>query len=168
MQLELVTVGRGETNYPGSFTKFDKRTIFAWAYGYTLHLFSGSSDIGKCRVDWHCKEATLNVDVFEFLEGIIDKPNFISTIILDPPYNESYAKKYSIIGHRKYYQFIMYTHAEITSHLFNMLRELAPNRIILKSWQYYIPKDYHLVKGYVCYPGGYKKSTFLLIMDRDR
>jgi len=40
---------------------------------------------------------------------------------------------------------------------------LKPNRIILKSWNYYIPKGYILNKGFLCYAGGYRKSTILLI-----
>jgi len=50
--------------------------------------------------------------------------------------------------------------------LFDSLRKIAPKRIILKSWNYYIIKDYFFEKGYLCYSGGYRKSTILLIMDK--
>ena len=43
---------------------------------------------------------------------------------------------------------------------------MVPEIIILKSWNYYLPKGYNLKKVYLCYPGGYRKSTILLILKR--
>jgi len=91
-ELELIKVDNGNNTYPGSFTKKEIEIIENNIFGYCVHLFSGKSKIGNVRVDFDCPEATLNDDVFAFLE----RNNYgnVDTVILDPPYNEKFGLKY--------------------------------------------------------------------------
>ena len=68
---------------------------------------------------------------------------------------------------KKEEQFLIFANAKKTTKLFELIKEkLNPERIILKSWNYYVPEGYELKKAYLCYAGGYRKPTILLIMDR--
>jgi len=163
-KLEIINVGNGSNKYPGNFTKKESEIIQENIIGHSLHLFSGRSKIGDVRIDFSCNESTIQGDVFEFLEYNYTK---FDTIILDPPYNARFTKKYRSLDERNKNQFCIFTgNLKKNRILFDSLRKIAPKRIILKSWNYYIIKDYFFEKGYLCYSGGYRKSTILLIMDK--
>lgn len=164
LELEIINVGNGTNKYPGNFTKKENKIITNNIKGNTIHLFSGISTIGHIRVDYSCKEATHNIDVFDFLEDTIGL-NYFCSVIIDFPYNQKFANKYQKIGNTPK-QFIGFASTEKTTKLFNIItRIIKPEIIIMKSWNYYIPKGYYLKKGFLCYPGGYRKSTLLLIME---
>ena len=129
--------------------------------GRILHLFSGKSTLGNIRVDY--RFGNIKSDVFEYLE---ECSRVFKTIIIDPPYNQKFADKYQEVGNTPK-QFIIFANTEGTTRLFNLIREkINPDIIIMKSWNYYIPKGYKLKKGFLCYAGGYRKPTILLVLER--
>ena len=144
--------------------KKERKIIGHNCIGWILHLFSGKSIIGDIRVDF--KYGNMGIDVFEYLKDIdeIKKCNF-KTIIIDAPYNQRFADKYQEIG-RTPKQFIIFGNAKKTTELFDRIIEISPVIIILKSWNYYCLKGYEIKKCYICYPRGYRKSTFLIIMKK--
>jgi len=163
--LEVITVGNGSKEYPGNFTKKEIHLIKDICKDkYALHLFSGKSTIGDVRVDFTQPEATHKGDVFEFLETY-KGPHF-NIVILDPPYNSRFADKYQKLGDTPS-QFVIFANSKKTTILLNLIREtIQPDIIIMKSWNYYIPKGYTDVGSYLCYAGGYRKSTILMICRR--
>ncbi len=160
--LEVIKVGNGTSDYPGNFTNKENEIIGRYMVGNTLHLFSGRSKIGNVRIDFGREEATHGGDVFLWLPTI---ENYFRTIIIDAPYNRKFADKYKKITPTSD-QFIIFAQTKKTTDLFNHLIRMKPERIILKSWNYYIVKGYHLLKGFLCYAGGYRKPTLLLIMKK--
>ena len=162
-RLKIINVGNGSKEYPGNFTKKEIKIIKKYIIGYSLHLFSGRSLIGNIRVDFSCKEANYNWDVFKFLEKNTKSYN---TIIIDAPYNQKFADKYNKFNKIDEKQFIIFADTPKTTKLFNEIKRINPEIVILKSWNYYLLKGYKLLKGFVCYAGGYRKSTFLLIMKK--
>ena len=124
MKLVVIHVDNGSDLYPGSFAVLEQKIIKKYLKNPSLHLFSGRSTIGTVRVDFACEEATIHADVFDYLEHCTEKFN---TVILDPPYNEKFAKKYDEIaksGKRK--QFIIFADTKRTTRLFAMIRKLDP------------------------------------------
>ena len=163
MNLEIIKVGNGDKSYPGNFTKKEKHIIKEHIVidKESIHLFSGRSIIG---VDFSCKEANVNLDVFEYLSKY-DKQN-VGTVILDPPYNQRFADKYRKLGNTDK-QFIIFANSKKTTELFNLIREkLNPDIIIIKSWNYYVPNDYQDCGSYLGYAGGYRKPTILMICSK--
>lgn len=161
MNLELINVSIRHHEYYGNFTPQENKIIQFYAFGKILHLFSGKSNIGQYRVDFAF--GNIKDDVFNILPKLDE---YFDTIIIDAPYNKQAGNKYQKIGNTPE-QFIIFASIKKTSELFNHVKRLNPCRIILKSWNYYIPKGYRLLKGYVCYAGGYRKPTFLLILTRN-
>ena len=161
--IELLKVSNGTADYPGDFTPEEIKIIHRSLSGRALHLFSGCSKIGHVRVDFSCKEATLNQDVFKYLSET--KESF-DIVILDPPYNKRFADRYQKIGETPD-QFIIFANAKKTTELFNLIeKNIKPSKIIMKSWNYYVPRNFRENKCFVCYAGGYRKPTFLMICDR--
>ncbi len=161
MNLEIINVGNGTKEYPGNFTKKEIQIIRYACKGRSLHLFSGKSSIGNIRVDF--KYGNIKSDVFEYLEQC---SRDFDTVILDPPYNQKFGDKYQKIGDTPK-QFVIFANTKDTTRLWDLIREkINPEIIILKSWNYYIPKGYKLQKGYLCYAGGYRKPTILLIFKK--
>ena len=166
--IELLYTSNGGNRkklYPGDFTKREIDLISKWVKGRSLHIFSGKSNIGDVRVDYSMTEATINMDVFEYLEMAIKKKIWFKTIILDPPYNARFAKKYQALGETAK-QFIVFANARKTTVLFNLLRELAPTYIIMKSWNIYPFKEMEISEIRLCYAGGYRKPTILQLTTR--
>jgi hypothetical protein len=160
MDIEIINVSNGTKNYPGNFTKKEIAIIKQNSIGNILNLFSGKSNIGNTRVDFSCKEATHNMDVFSFL---LKNKTYFDTIIIDFPYNKTFGNKYQKIGNTPK-QFIGFASVQKTNLLFQYIIEMKPKIVIMKSWNFYILKNYKLKKGFLCYPGGYRKSTILLIL----
>jgi hypothetical protein len=163
MNLEIINVGNGTKEYPGNFTRKEIDIININTEGLVVNLFSGKSNIGYRRIDY--AYGNVKMDVFDYLESC--KPIDVKqTIILDAPYNQKFADKYQGLGNTPK-QFIIFANTKDTTRLFNLIREkVDPEIIIMKSWNYYIPLGYKLKKGYLCYAGGYRKSTILLILER--
>ena len=168
MNLKIINVGNGTKDYPGNFTKKELKIIKYNSKGRIINLFSGNSKFGICRIDFSNINATKNIDVFLWLDSLSNgfKNYFQQTVIIDAPYNQKFADKYQKIGNTKK-QFIIFANTRDTTKLFELIKEkIDPIIIIIKSWNYYIPKGYQLKEGYLCYPGGYRKSTLLLILER--
>lgn len=162
MNIEIIKVGNGSKNYPGNFTKKEITIIKKWTIGKTLNLFSGKSEIGNIRIDF--TYGNLKGNVFDILEKT--EFNNFDTVIIDAPYNQKFANKYQKIGNTQK-QFIIFASTKLTTELFKLIKtKINPLIIILKSWNYYIPKGYYLEKGYLCYPGGFRKSTILEILKK--
>lgn len=160
MKLKIINVGNGNKEYPGNFTLREIEIITRNMCRLTLHLFSGKSVLGGIRVDF--KYGNIRMDVFEYLESFVNLN--ATTVIIDAPYNQRFADKYQKLGNTAK-QFIIFANAKKTTELFKLIREkINPKIIIIKSWNYYIPKGYYLKKGYLCYAGGYRKPTILLII----
>ncbi|MFW9872427.1 MAG: hypothetical protein ACFFG0_04935 [Candidatus Thorarchaeota archaeon] len=160
MKIQIITVGNGSNDYPGNFTPKEIRIIKKECRGKILHLFCGKSNIGDIRVDFTF--GNIKKDVFEFLK---ENKEYFNTIIIDAPYNQKFADKYQKIGNTPK-QFIIFAETERTTELFKYIDRISPEIIILKSWNYFCLKRYEIDKCYLCYPGGYRKSTFLIIMKR--
>ena len=161
--MELIKVGNGSSDYPGNFTKKENNIILKNIKGRSLNIFSGNSKIGDIRIDFYNKHTTLNNDVFNYLKYC--KYKSFDTIIIDAPYNQRFADKYQKIGNTPK-QFIIFANAKKTTELFELVKKISPQIIILKSWNYYCVAGYNIKKCYVCYPGGYRKSTFLIVMEK--
>ena len=166
--VKIINVDNGNNNYPGNFANKEISIINENLIPNTLHLFSGKSDIGNIRVDFsYSNECNCTMDVFDYLNDMINiKDCNFNTIIIDAPYNQKFADKYQKLGSTPE-QFIIFANAKKTTQLFNSVIEINPKRIILKSWNYYIVKGYKLKDCYICYAGGYRKPTFLIIMDKN-
>jgi len=95
----VIGMGFNNSGYPGAFTKPVDNIIKSHISGKVLHLFSGASLIGDCRVDIEHANATQNCDVKEFIAT--DNRQW-DWVILDPPYNITRVgtklKGYGLIG----------------------------------------------------------------------
>lgn len=150
--------------YPGSFTKKETDWITKYSIGKILHLFSGSSTFGDVRVDLANPHATINTDVFTFLK---ENQTPYNTVIADPPYNFRFAEKYAKLANSDVAkQFVIFAQAQKTTEFFNALIQLKPDRIILKSWNWYVVKGYTVLYSVLCYAGGYRKPTIFLVLER--
>jgi hypothetical protein len=166
--LKIIYTSIRNQKYIGSFTNKEIEIIKNNIIDNfrTLNLFSGKSIIGIERIDYYCKEATKNIDVFKYLNDL--DYTYFTDIIIDAPYNKKFANKYKIYGNTSK-QFIIFANAKKTSELFHLISEkINPIQLIIKSYNYYIPKHYKLHKGYLCYNGGYRKPTILLILRRNK
>lgn len=166
--IKLIKVGNGTSEYPGNFTKKENQIIKKNAKGRIINLFSGNSKIGNFRIDFSNSNATNNINVFEWLKSLNSsfKIYHNQTVIVDAPYNQKFGDKYQKLGNTQK-QFIIFANAKDTTKLFDLISEkINPKTIILKSWNYYCLKKYEIKECYVCYPGGYRKSTFLIIMKK--
>lgn len=156
----LLKVSNGTDEYPGNFTSKENKIIINDCKGKVLHLFSGKSDIGDVRVDYVFGNVKQNV--FDFLKK---NKEYFDTIIIDAPYNQRFADKYQKIGNTPK-QFIIFADTRKTTEMFEYINEIDPDVIILKSWNYYCLKRYYIKDCYICYAGGYRKPTFLIVMWR--
>lgn len=161
-KLKIITIGNNKSNFVGAFVNKEIIIIKEWIKPPCLNLFSGSSLIGEERIDISHENATLNCDVFEYLDLA---PNTFNTILIDAPYNKKYEEIYNTHG-QKFTNFSIFANTPKTSLLWKLISKLSPERIILKSWNYYILRNYDFNDGYLCYPGGYRKPTILLKMTR--
>ena len=172
--MEVITVSNGSNKYPGDFTNKEIEIITKYAKGRIINLFSGSSTIGNFRIDFSHPNATENDDVFNWLEGLDGgfKIYYQQSVIIDAPYNKRFGDKYNALNqfqtlNNSLEQFIIFANSKKTTLLFDLIRnKIDPNIIILKSWNYYVLPGYTLKKGYICYAGGYRKATFLLILEK--
>ena len=158
--MKIIKVSNGSTDYVGNFTPKELRIIKYNSKGKVLNLFSGKCRFGHIRVDYSF--GNIKKDVFEFLN---ENEEYFDTIIIDAPYNKIFADKYQKLGNTPE-QFIIFANVKKTNLLWKYILELKPERIILKSWNYYCPKGYFVKSAFLCYSGGYRKPTILLILKR--
>ncbi len=165
--LIIHTVGNGSPKYPGDFTPKEIKIMSYFTKGKnSLHLFSGRSSIGNVRIDYSCDEATTKADVFNWLKA--HSNDHYDVVILDPPYNNKFGKKYRELG-KTPEQFIVFEHSRKTSELFTYISKyIQPKIIIIKSWNYFVPRGYEDIGSYCGYAGAYRKPTFLMITRRKR
>jgi len=78
--------GYNNTGYPGGFPSRVIKRIESIIESPCLHLFSGSSKIGDVRIDISHPNATLNMNVYDFIQD--DKRNW-KFVLLDPDYHIS-------------------------------------------------------------------------------
>lgn len=161
--LHKINVSNKRNNYIGGFTIEEERIISEFCIDNTLNLFSGNSEIGHWKIDYSSKKADFNCDVFEFLE--LWEPLKCNTVIIDPPYNQKYADKYQKIGNTPK-QFIIFADVKNTNRLFKLISDINPKRIIIKSWNYYVPIGYYDKGSFLCYAGGYRKPTILMLLEK--
>jgi len=161
---KLLKVGNGTEEYPGNFTKKEIKIIQKNCKGTILNLFSGKSKIGL-TIDY--TYGMIKRDVFDWLKQYsnLNFETLYDTVIIDAPYNQRFADQYQKIGNTPK-QFIIFADTERTTELFNYIDKINPEIIILKSWNYYCLKRYRIDQCYICYAGGYRKSTFLIVMKR--
>lgn len=168
MYFKIIKVGNGNNNYPGNFTKKELKIIKRNSIGRIINLFSGNSKIGHFRIDFNNRNATHNQDVFNWLESLTDgfKIFYQQTVIIDAPYNQKFANKYQKLGNTPK-QFIIFADTKNTTKLFTLIKEkINPLIIIIKSWNFYEPAGYELLKGFLCYAGGFRKPTLLEILKK--
>ena len=80
---EVLGMGMNNSDYPGAFTEPVRQIIKSVVSGDILHLYSGSSFIGKERIDCEHPNATLNIRVEDFITN--DNRDW-DWVLLDPPY----------------------------------------------------------------------------------
>ena len=119
-EIEAIGMGTNNTGYPGAFPPAIQGLILSLVSENTLHLFSGSSKIGKVRVDDKHTNATININIREFIAQDTGHYNWT---ILDPPYaligaetklatyGQSKAISSDVIFRRKLKQYLQ-THTE--------------------------------------------------------
>lgn len=83
--IEKMFMGYNRHNYNGAFPENVETVIKNLVRSPCLHLFSGTSKMGDVRVDIERKEATINMDVFEFIKTKEAQKQW-KWCILDPPY----------------------------------------------------------------------------------
>lgn len=85
VDVEVLGMGFNDTGYPGAFTSVVDEIIrsLVTRNGTALHLFSGQSTIGDERIDIEHPNATIKVNVKEF---ILSDTRDWDWVILDPPY----------------------------------------------------------------------------------
>lgn len=160
-RITLLRVSNGDSEYPGNFTYEERNIIIDNLIYPVLNLFSGKSDFDSVNIDFVYGNHVCK-DVFNFLQ--ISLLGY-RTVIIDAPYNQRFADKYQKLGNTPK-QFIIFANAKKTTELFNRIDRIDPDIIILKSWNYYCLERYTIKKCYICYAGGYRKPTFLIIMEK--
>jgi len=78
--------GYNNTGYPGGFPSRIKKRIESIVESPCLHLFSGSSKIGDVRIDFNHPNATLHMNVYDFVQE--DERDW-KFVVLDPDYHIS-------------------------------------------------------------------------------
>lgn len=148
---EVTGMGFNTTGYAGAFTptinKIIKEIIFDLKSPNVLNLFSGVSKIGNVRIDIERPEATLRMDVLDFIRN---NGEHWDLVILDPPYEikrkkklEQYGKTSSVaadVEFRRALADFFYNHADNVL----WLDLCAP-----------LPKGFKRQKVWFLFPGGY-------------
>ncbi len=127
--------------------------------GADIHLFSGSSKLGTFRIDVNRKSnATHILSVQKILKFLIERNIKFDLILLDPPYNSTYDKKYKTHNLNK---------IDNGSHFLKWLvrrckRILNPfGLLISKNWRSIRPRYCKFVCGVLSKYGGFRRNTVL-------
>jgi hypothetical protein len=120
----------------GGFSPLEIKIITQFAVHPILHLFCGNSQIGEIRVDINPKsQANMVMNVFDYIRVV--KPNVV-TILMDPIYcsvdkTAEWRRAYADVGMAKNDLYIYPYDAARTKVLFDWIKEVNPNRVIIKS-----------------------------------
>jgi len=78
--------GYNNSGYPGGFPSRVAKRIESIVQSPCLHLFSGSSRVGDERIDISHPNATINANVYDFIQT---DPRMWKFVVLDPDYHVS-------------------------------------------------------------------------------
>lgn len=127
--------------------------------GADIHLFSGSSKVGTFRIDINRKSnATHILSVQKILKFLIERNIKFDLILLDPPYNSTYDKKYRTHNLNK---------IDNGSHFLKWLVRRCKRilnsfgLLISKNWRSIKPKYCKFVSGVLSKYGGFRRNTVL-------
>ena len=95
-------MGIQNAGYPGAFPPKVEARIRKLVASPCLHLFSGRSKIGDVRVDLERPEATVNMDVFDYLIRGPGCDRQWKWILADPPYRLTEPNR-KLLGHAQTY-----------------------------------------------------------------
>lgn len=147
-EIEITGLGGNYTGYPGAFTTGVKKIIEDTIYGRVLNLFSGVSRIGEERVDFLRPEATINCDVFDYIQK---NRRYWDFVIADPPYAiKSAPDKLAIYGSIKSFT----GNIPYQRKMVDFLRKYAHNVLWLDQ-SAPLPAGFRRVKVWVLLPGGW-------------
>ena len=93
VEIKGVFTGFQNKGYPGAFPPKVDEIIRRYAESPSLHLFSGTSDIGDVQVVLARPEATLNQDIFEFIKS---DERLWKFVVADPPYEINQPSRHKI------------------------------------------------------------------------
>ena len=146
--IEACGLGRNSTGYPGAFTNKVDMIIKNTVCGRVLSLFSGVSKIGDVRVDMLRPEATINCDVFDYID---DCKEIFDFVIADPPYAiKSAPNKLKVYGSIKPFT----GNIPYQRKMSKFLAEHAKNVLWLDQSAPF-PKGFRRKKMWVLLPGGW-------------
>lgn len=127
--------------------------------GADIHLFSGSSKLGMFRIDINRKSnATHILSVQKILRFLIERNIKFDLILLDPPYNSTYDKKYKTHDLNK---------IDNGSHFLKWLVRRCKKilnsygLLISKNWRSIKPNYCKFVCGVLSKYGGFRRNTVL-------
>lgn len=167
----------------GGFSPLEIKIITQFAVHPILHLFCGNSQIGEIRVDINPKsQANMVMNVFDYIHLFRakpfsnptpneDKPN-VETILMDPIYcsvdkTAEWRRAYADVGMVKNDLYIYPYDAARTKVLFDWIKEVNPNRVIIKSLGH-IPIDgFRITNGFNIYVGAFKPARCITIYERE-
>jgi hypothetical protein len=154
---EFMGFHKGE--YQGAFPPAVEKRIKTLVSPPCLHLFSGSSRIGDCRVDLEHPNATVHDDVYHFIQE--DNRNW-AWVVLDPDYAVS-RKHIKLSGHAR-------TDSVSGNVLAQRLLEdylrLHADNVLWFDICSPRPNGFDRVKLWVFLPGGYKSVRVLTWLKR--
>jgi hypothetical protein len=150
--------GLQNKGYPGAFPPKVEEIIKRLVASPSLHLFSGTSRIGDVRIDLERPEATLNMDVFEFLK--VNDQRWL-WVIADPPYdvkdryglNRAYAKPYALNCKRQ--------------HLISVWLQGHADNVLWFDVTAPCPRGFYRKKEWLFHPGGWHHVRVLSWLKRD-
>ena len=142
-------MGFPRADYPGAFPSKVEDRIKVLAQSPCLHLFSGTSKIGDVRVDIERPEATLNMNVLDFMR---EDKRVWKFVVADPPYEirrageklKAYGIKDSVTGTALYQKVVddyLRKHAENVL-WFDMWSPCPHGFYRYKVWVY-LSSDWH-------------------------
>jgi len=178
----LIAIGTGmKSKYIGGFTRQEDRflhDIYSILNSYLtcgnapteklisgkdLHLFSGGSSVGTTRVDINPEsKANVHMTVQEFFAKNTRKYDLI---VIDPPYNLRYDKKYKTAG--------INTIGPNTAFIDWLTDEciaiLEPDGIIVsRNWRSIAPKNCSYLAGLLSFYGGRRRTTIFDVWQKSK
>lgn len=154
---DIEVCGMGGTynkNYAGSFPNHVEKIIRSVIYGRVLSFFSGISRIGEERIDLLRPEATLNIDVRDFIKS--DKRQW-DFVIADPPYAiKSAPEKLKAYGSVSPFSGNVPFQREMAEYLRNHVKNILWLDLCAP-----IPKGFKRIKLWILLPGGWHRVRVL-------
>lgn len=124
-----------------------------------VHLFSGSSDLGTFRIDINeDSNATHVITVQKFLRFCKMNDIKFDMVILDPPYNGRYDRKYGTGRYNNIKEGGLFLE-KLLEQIMRVVRRSAI--IISKNWRSIRPDKSRFISGIITSYGGYRRYTLL-------